>query len=224
MDEILSGLGNRVFVMDDGRTTTTSRFYETTLGIVVSSQKSHFFGANKIRRSCPSKSSYLYPNVIPKWELTEASVSPSPPHHAVMLYPLIGLVPVMPPGIPEFFVPRRCQKPGYGRHCFSIFPHYFGVARLHYADRKAGVDQWETLSPLPARLVQRTSARANEKRANHSTTSVPELDRAPEPPLSTCSVPGKLARVKNYGIEGSKSLKSYLYREPNITIMVVSGI
>ena len=60
----------------------------------------------------------------------------------------------------------------------SIAPALLGVARLHYADKKAGIDQWETLA-----LIRRID---NEMPAEVWSESepfddcVPELDKTPE--------------------------------------------
>ena len=64
--------------------------------------------------------------------------------------------PVVPPDVPEFFVPSRRRPELISTALPSVL---LGVARLHYADKKAHVDQWETLalaqvviSELPAEV------------------------------------------------------------------------
>ena len=57
-----------------------------------------------------------------------------------------GSRPVVPPDVPEFFIPRR--GPLAAGATLLYRPALLGVARLHYADKKAGVDHWETLGLL----------------------------------------------------------------------------
>ncbi len=94
-------------------------------------------------------------------------------------------------------------------------PAILGVARLHYADKKAGVDHWETLA-----LVEKVH---DEMPADVWSESelfndcVPELDKAPEAGARFASLPAELARGKSYA-EWTKSLKNYLYRERTLKV------
>ena len=45
--------------------------------------------------------------------------------------------------MPEFFIPR--QSPVNAGAAIVYQPTLLGVARLHYVDKKAGIDYWETL-------------------------------------------------------------------------------
>jgi hypothetical protein len=90
-----------------------------------------------------------------------------------------------------------------------------GVARLHYADKKAAIDHWETLAlfrqiddSLPAE-VWNTSEAFDD--------SVPELDKTPEAGASFSFLPGELSRAKNYG-DWTKALKNFLYRERTLRV------
>ena len=53
---------------------------------------------------------------------------------------------MVPPDVPEFFVPRRARA--QAGESLQYRPALLGVARLHYAEKKAGIDQWETLALL----------------------------------------------------------------------------
>ena len=55
---------------------------------------------------------------------------------------------MVPPDVPEFFVPRRDRLEA--AEALQYRPALLGVARLHYSDKKAGVDHWETVT-----MVQR---------------------------------------------------------------------
>ena len=121
--------------------------------------------------------------------------------------------PVMPPDVPEFFVPRRAAS--QAGESLLYRPALLGVARLHYADKKAGIDHWETVA-----LVRRIDDALPAEVWNESEPfddSVPELDKAPEAGARFGSLPGELARAKSYA-EWTKALKNYLYRERTLRI------
>ncbi len=57
-----------------------------------------------------------------------------------------GSRPVVPPDVPEFFISRRDQLDAGFTLVYR--PAVFGIARLHYTDKKTGTDHWETLGLL----------------------------------------------------------------------------
>jgi len=121
--------------------------------------------------------------------------------------------PVVPPDVPEVFIPRQGQLSAGAAILYR--PALLGVARLHYADKKPGIDSWETLGLLqpvgekmPTDLWQGAEAH---------TDHVPQLDKAPEPGATFAPLPSLLSRSKSY-VEYNKALKSYLYRERRLTI------
>jgi hypothetical protein len=202
MDGILSGLGNRVFVMnnvhDDKPVVFQTRWALSYLrGPLTREQIQTLMGPRKLasRPEVPSAPSRPLPPVSAPSKVDRPS-SPG------------GARPVMPPDVPEFFVPRRARaRVG---ESLQYKPALLGVARLHYADKKAAIDQWETLT-----LVRRMSEILPAEVWNESEPfddSVPELDKAPEAGAGFATLPGEFARAKSYG-EWTKDLKNYLYRE-----------
>ena len=121
---------------------------------------------------------------------------------------------MVPPDVPEFFLPRRVRSPPGAALLYR--PALLGVARLHYADKKAGVDHWETLALLrpigeemPADVWEgRRGSRRQRPRAGQDARAGRELRAAARP---------ELARAKCYA-EWTKALKNYLYREWKLTI------
>jgi hypothetical protein len=124
-----------------------------------------------------------------------------------------GSRPVLPPDVPEFFIPHR--EPLSAGVVLLYRPALLGVARLHYADKKAGIDHWETLGllrpvgqELPAEVWN-----GAEVHADH----VPELEKTPVPGAQFAPLAGPLSRGKGYG-EWTKALKNFLYRDWKLTI------
>ncbi len=119
----------------------------------------------------------------------------------------------MPPDVPEFFIPRREQLDAGAALLYR--PAVLGVARLHYADKKTGMDHWETLGLLRP-VVEELPADVWDGAEAH-TDHVPELNKTPEPGARFGPLPAALARAKSYA-EYTKGLKNYLYRERKLTV------
>ena len=119
----------------------------------------------------------------------------------------------MPPDVPEFFVPRRASATA--GESLRYRPALLGVARLHYADKKAAVDQWETLALV--RHIEEALPAEVWSESEPFDDCVPELDKTPEPGASFASLPGEMARVKSYA-DWTKALKNYLYRERTLQL------
>jgi hypothetical protein len=115
--------------------------------------------------------------------------------------------------VPVFFVPRRGPlQPG---ESLLYRPAILGVARLHYADKKAGIDHWETLALLD-RIDDAVPSEVWAESEPYD-DGVPELDKAPEAGARFTPLPSELARAKSYS-EWTKALKNYLYRERTLDL------
>ncbi|AMV37915.1 hypothetical protein [Planctomyces sp. SH-PL62] len=94
-------------------------------------------------------------------------------------------------------------------------PALLGVVRLHYVEKKAGVDYWETLAVLRP-IGDEVPADVWEGGKN-LTGRIPVLDRSPEPGATFADLPAEMSRAKNYA-EWTKALKNHLYRDRRLTI------
>jgi hypothetical protein len=210
MDDILSGLANRVFVMnnvhEDQPVVFQTRWALSYLrGPLTREQIQTLMASRKNELASLGTS------------ISSASSGPGSPSISTPDRPTPSSIgsarPVVPPDVPEFFVPRRARP--QAREVLLYRPALLGVARLHYADKKAAIDHWETLTlvrqiddSLPAEVW-------NESEAFDD--SVPELDKAPEAGASFSFLPSELSRAKSYG-DWTKALKNYLYRERTLRV------
>jgi hypothetical protein len=206
MDKVLSALGQRVFVMnnvhDERPVVFQTRWTLSYLrGPLTREQIQSLMASRKQAPARPAAAPDGHPD-------PSAGVPSGPPSSSSAALAAAGARPVVPPDVPVFFVPRRARvEPG---ESILYRPAILGVARLHYADKKAGVDHWETL----ALLQPVDDAMPAEPWAESVSfdDGVPELDKAPEAGARFASLPSELARAKCYA-EWTKSLKNYLYRE-----------
>jgi Helicase HerA, central domain len=207
MDEILSGLANRVFVMnnvhEDKPVVFQTRWALSYLRGPLTREQIQALMAPRKRASAPRA-----PDSLPT-PSAPASPSTSAQGHSSSSSPR----PVIPPDAPEFFVPRRSSaQPG---ESLQYCPALLGVARLHYADKKAGIDHWETLA-LVRRIDDELPAEVWSE-SEPFDDCVPELDKTPEARARFTTLPGEFARAKSY-VEWTKALKNYLYRERTLRL------
>ncbi len=220
MDEILSGLANRVFVMnnvhEDKPVVFQTRWAMSYLRGPLTREQIQLLMAPRKQQtqtlgtSVPVGSNELGLSLpLPS---TSTSLQPQP-------LSVNGTRSVVPPDVPEFFVPRRA-RPQAGE-TLLYRPALLGVARLHYADKSAAIDYWETLA-----LIRRVDNSLPTEVWNESEAfddSVPELVKAPEAGASFGFLPSELSRAKNYS-NWTKALKNYLYRERTLRVWTCPGL
>jgi len=214
MDEVLSGLGNRVFVMnnvhEDQPVVFQTRWTLSYLRGPLTREQIQTLMAPQKRTATPLGNPR---SVSDPPASTAAPASSTPPPPASPSLVASGARPVVPPDVPEFFVPRRARS--RAGESLLYRPALLGVARLHYADRKAGVDFWETLA-LVRHLDDAMPAEPWDK-SEPFDDGVPELDKTPEAGGRFSSLPAELARAKSY-VEWTKGLRSFLYRERTLRV------
>jgi hypothetical protein len=215
MDDLLSGLSNRVFVMnnvhDEQPVVFQTRWALSYLRGPLTREQIHTLMAPRKRATTAGPSNARTTSASSS--LTSPALSTAPASPAPPASPTGGVRPVVPPDVPEFFVRRRA--PAQAGESLLYHPALLGVARLHYTDKKAGVDHWETLallrrvdSPLPAEPWDQSEVLED---------CVPELDKVPDGGARFGSLPGELARAKSY-TQWTKALKNFLYRERTLPL------
>jgi hypothetical protein len=230
MDKVLSALGQRVFVMnnvhDDRPVVFQTRWTLSYLrGPLTRDQIQSLMAARK-------QSALVKPAAVPAGSptagLTEAETSATAKPtvrtrrsetSTSSSQSLNSNRPVVPPDVPQFFVPCRARTEVGG--AIEYRPALLGVARLHYADKKAGVDHWETVALLQP-IGEEVPAEVWTADAPFD-DGVPELDKSPETGARFASMPGELARAKSYA-EWTKALKNFLYRERTLGLWVCPSL
>jgi hypothetical protein len=207
MDEALSALGNRVFIMnnvhDEQPVVFQTRWALSYLrGPLTRDQIQRLMAARKQMPSAPS--------TVGGARSSASSLSPYSTSISASLADAASVRsrPVIPPDVPEFFVPRRARAQAGDAVLYQ--PALLGVARLHYTDKKADIDQWETLALL--RLINDSLPADIWSGSEPFDNSVPEFDKNPEPGACFAALPPEFSRAKSYS-EWTRALKNFLYRE-----------
>jgi len=117
-----------------------------------------------------------------------------------------ALPPVLPPEIPEVFLPRRKLVPA-GR-AVRYQPALVGTARIHFSHAKSGIDAWEALS-----LLAPLAGTLTPQPWDEASVSKDELELEKERPTEECTfakLPSDLTRPRRFaGL--ATALKDHLY-------------
>ncbi|MCA9223348.1 MAG: ATP-binding protein, partial [Planctomycetales bacterium] len=198
-EAILSGLGNRVFLMnnvhDDAPTVFQTRWALSYLrGPLTRAQIETLMES---RRAAAA-------------ELGEGAASF--PRAAVTAGASGGIRPVVPPGIEELFLaPSRTV----GEGPLMYRPALFGLARVHYVSSPANVDSWETA----AMLVSAADGLPDDVWAEADSLDYDSLSFEPAPvgEAQFADLPSELTQSRNYS-SWKTALKNALYRDRSLSL------
>jgi hypothetical protein len=208
-EAILSGLGNRVFLMnnvhEDQPVVFQTRWALSYLRGPLSRDQIETLMAPRKQAAAaaerPSAASTTY---------QASNATPAAP--GGQSAPQLGARPVLPPGVPEFFLPRRVRL-GEGES-LVYRPALLGTARLHFAQAASDVDEWREITLLAA-------GRGDEEALwdEARTFGADELELESEPEQAGfASLPSEMTRPKQYSAWG-KQLKDHLYRSQQVTVL-----
>jgi hypothetical protein len=121
-----------------------------------------------------------------------------------------GAPPVLPPEIPQYFVPARAAEPGYR-------PVLLGAAQVHFLDAKRGVD--ETRELVFTTPFTGDAAGANWDAAEESEFGLADLEKRPAAGATFDELPPCAAKPKNYPV-WSRNFATWLFRTQKIELLL----
>lgn len=121
--------------------------------------------------------------------------------------------PVVPPDVPQFFVPAIADTPPGARLVYR--PGLLGTADLHFANAKASVDVWKKVS-CQTLLGSRDSGNVWSK-AGLLPEGEPNLDTEPAEGAGFGTLPAAASRSKSY-TTWEKAFKTHLYQNHTLTL------
>jgi hypothetical protein len=205
MEEVLGGLGNRVFLLnnvhEDAPEVFESRWAMSYLrGPLTRTQIKQLMAGRK-PPPAPGR-----PVATPA-----ASREPAPPAAAPVRG---GARPVLPPGVPQHFVPVRGTAPAGATLVYQ--PTVLGAATVRFADAKAGVDQTDEV--VVATPVTDTAVPVSWEAAQPLDIPAADLEGTPGEPAEWATLPPAAARPKSY--EGwSRDLAAWLYGQRRLELL-----
>jgi hypothetical protein len=196
MDQMLSGLGKRVFLMNNVHEKEPVLFESRWAMSYLRGPLSR----NQIRQ------------VMEQYQ-AELATGPAGVPKAAKSTGKGGAAPVLPPEIPQYFVPARTAEPTYQ-------PHLVGAATLQFVDAKAGVDETRNLVFLTPLRDDATGANWDE--ATDAGVSVDELEKTAGDGATFADLPPLASKAKSYA-KWNKDFAAYLFRSQKIDLMKSPG-
>lgn len=201
METILSGLGNRVFLLnnvhDDQPTVFQTRWALSYLRGPLTRNQIQTLMADR-------KSAAAGEN---------ATVGSPAAADLSMARQTGGGRPVLPPGVPEEFLPYRGKLAEGARLVYR--PALLATARVHFVKASSDIDTWETLSTLVD--ISENNSSAPWDSTEPSQDEPPETSTTPEQGVAFAPLPGDFSQPKTY-TRLETDLKNYLYRNHTLTL------
>jgi hypothetical protein len=127
--------------------------------------------------------------------------------------------PVLPPEIPERFIARRANLPPGASVLYR--PALLGTARVHFAQTATKVDTQQEVALLLS--VDESLPADAWGEASDVSAEPPEFESQPERAAGFGPLPGELLRPKRY-TELATALKDYLYRNRRLTVFKCAAL
>ena len=115
---------------------------------------------------------------------------------------------VIPTGVEEYYAPSRSSTPSYR-------PRVFGIARLHFVDKNAAVDIWQTRSWLAP--LDDAGSRPDWDAADTQDDPKERLATRAAADATYADAPAALLRSQNYAT-WRKDLQDYVYEHSTLTV------
>jgi hypothetical protein len=230
MEKILSGLGNRVFLMnnvhDDEPVVFQSRWALSFLRGPLSREQ--IASLMKDRKAITTTAGPAASASSVAGSKPTASVGGSSPNSALRT-PNSALAdgrPVLPPDVPEAFIARKSQVPSGGSLLYR--PALLGSGRVHFVSSKEVLDEWRDVHLLALVNDDLTSSAdavpaALWDEAEILVDDCPDLVPKSEGEARYAALPNVMTQPKKYG-DFSKALKEKLYRSQRFTILKCAAL
>jgi hypothetical protein len=124
-----------------------------------------------------------------------------------------GARPIVPPDVPQHFVPLRGSKPEGSELVYA--PMLLGAAQIRFADTKSAVDQAQDVTSLAP--ITDGALAVDWDKATIADVAVGDLESSPEDGANFLPLPASAGKAKSY--EGwSKDFGGWLFRTQKVEI------
>ncbi|MGA6827857.1 ATP-binding protein [Nitrospira sp. NS4] len=209
MEQLLAGLGNRVFLLnnvhEDAPEVFQTRWTLSYLrGPLTRTQIKTLMSEAK-GKGLEARGS--------EKDQSRQIVSSSPVPRASGLSPG-GARPMLPPDVRQYFIPLRGSQPGGSTLVYQ--PMVVGVAQIRLADTKAAVDVTEDVSVLAP--IDDGAVPVEWEHATTAPIAVADLEQAPAEGARFAALPGPAAKGKSYDT-WSKDFAGWLFRTHKLELL-----
>jgi hypothetical protein len=205
MEQTLAGLGSRVFLMnnvhEDAPVIFETRWVMSYLrGPLTRDQIKTLM--DPIKAAAPTAPAQQTPKAA------------APPKARARKAPPPASRPMLPPEVPQFFLPVRGPQPEGATLFYE--PMLLGIAKVYYANAKAGIATDQGVSLL-AELSDRVSKPRWEE-AENAGIGAEEVEKTPEPDVMFGEVPKAASSKRNYA-GWSRGFQDWLYRNKSLQLL-----
>lgn len=195
MESIVSGLQNRVFVLNNAHE-DEPRIFQTRWTLSYLRGPLTRIQIQKLRGNAAETAPAPAPATPQSGPVSSASARP-----------------VVPPGVPQFFLPMR----GYPENVTVLYrPSLMGIGKVYYADAKAGVASEQQVSVLLP--ITEGSAVVDWQNGESVTLSDADLDRFPAEEAAYETLPAEAMQSRNYD-KWNKAFSDWLFRAQSLTLL-----
>ena len=214
MEETLAGLGSRIFLMNDVHE-DAPEIFETRWAM------SYLRGPvtrNQIKLLMDPKRSA----VVSKPAVDLAVQVPSTPSASTYQAPAVAVStapkkserPLLPPDISQYFIPiRGSQMTG---QTLVYGPMLLGLAQVHFADIKAGVDVTRDCAFITQ--ITEDPIAVNWDNSTEASFNISDLDKSPNEPAQYTQLPAAVGNAKNYNV-WNRDFADWLYRNQKLELL-----
>ena len=198
MEQTLAGLGNRIFLMnnvhEDEPVVFETRWCLSYLrGPLTRSQIKLLMDTRRGEAAEPSR---------------ERTPAPSSPQRAGT-----ASRPILPPDVPQHFLPIRGTKPEGGELIYV--PMLLASSHVHFADGKSGIETMQEVTVLVP--MSEGAATVNWEKTAPAPMSVADLEQAPQGEARFVEPPPAAGKAKNYET-WNKEFAGWLYRTQKLEL------
>ena len=213
MEKILGGLGSRVFLLnnvhEDAPEVFESRWVMSYLrGPLTRAQIKQLMAGRQASAPAPARPADA-PGTAPV-----PAAAPATASAAASAAARGGVQPVLPPGVPQHFVPVRGSAPAGATLVYQ--PMVLGAATVHFADTKAGVDQNDEV--VVATPITDAAVPVSWEGATALDIPVADLEANPGARADWAPLPSAAGKPKSY--DGwSRDLAAWLYGQRRLELL-----
>jgi hypothetical protein len=207
MGETLAGLGQRVFLMNN--------VHEDGLTVFQTRWALSYLRGPLTRSQIKTLMDPIRPSIPPAMDGRSPWAASSPMPGGLGSGAVVARTrPILPPDIPQLFVPLRGVRPAGGE--LSYQPKVLGAATVRFTDPKASIDQTEELALAATIAGEPEPVRWDG--AERIEVAVSDLETAPGEGASFSELPAAAGRAARY--EGwKKDLETWIYQTHKLDVL-----
>jgi len=214
MEETLAGLGSRIFLLnnvhEDAPEIFETRWVMSYLrGPMTRTQIKSLMDQRKPAgvsvQAAPTAAASVTPTSAPSYQAVPAAVRSGVKR---------AERPLLSPDVSQYFVPIRGSQPG--GQTLTYNPMLLGVAQVHFADTKTGVDV--TREPAFVTQITEDPIAVNWNNAAEISFNISDLDKSPNEPANYSQLPVAASNARSYNA-WSKDLADWLYRNQKLELL-----